>query len=200
MALFHLTLLAAAVASVSAAGSFSLMNDNFDTKMLGKNAFVKFQAPWWGHCKSLKPIWEELGDEYNADSSAVLIGDVDCTDDGSKDLCEKFGVSGYPTIKYFADGDADGKDYQGGRDIDSLKAHVEEHLQVQCDANDPGEGCSDKEKAYIEKMKAKTEAEQQAQLERLTKMQGSSMKAELKQWLSQRLRILNGLGKSSQEL
>lgn len=128
------------------------------------------------------------------------IGDVDCTDDTSKDLCDKYSVQGYPTIKYFVDGDTTGKDYQGGRDFDTLKAHVEEHLQVHCDVTDPGEGCSDKEKAYIEKMKDKTAEERLAQLERLTKMQGSSMKAELKQWLNQRVRILTGLGKGSDEL
>lgn len=31
----------------------------------------------------------------------MLIGSVDCTSDDSKELCEKYGVSGYPTLKYF---------------------------------------------------------------------------------------------------
>ena len=70
------------------------------------------------------------------------IGDVDCTDDTSKDLCDKYSVQGYPTIKYFVDGDTTGKDYQGGRDFDTLKAHVEEHLQVHCDVTDPGDDSS----------------------------------------------------------
>lgn len=86
----------------------------------GKNAFVKFFAPWCdslrnelanlqpcgpnlrcGHCKAAKPAWDDLGKEY-ADHPNVLIGDVDCT--VSKDVCNEMGVSGYPTIKYWVDG------------------------------------------------------------------------------------------------
>mmetsp|Transcript_44557 Transcript_44557/g.82647 ORF Transcript_44557/g.82647 Transcript_44557/m.82647 type:complete len:144 (-) Transcript_44557:306-737(-) len=138
----------------------------------------------------MKPDWDKLGDEY-AGSSSVLIGDVDCTADG-QDLCEKFEVRGYPTIKYFVDGDTNGEDYQGGRDFDSLKKHVEENLEVKCSVADPTD-CSEKEKGYIEKMKAKTSDDRTTQLKRLDGMKGGSMKPELKQWLNQRLRILQQL-------
>mmetsp|Transcript_33926 Transcript_33926/g.48183 ORF Transcript_33926/g.48183 Transcript_33926/m.48183 type:complete len:143 (+) Transcript_33926:162-590(+) len=138
----------------------------------------------------MKPAWDQLGDEYAA-SSSVLIGDVDCTADG-QDLCTDFGIQGYPTIKYFKDGDEKGEDYQGGRDFDSLKKFTEENLEIMCDIKS-GDECTDKEKGYIDKMKAKSADEIKAQLDRLNKMKGSSMKAELKKWLGQRLRILKGL-------
>jgi hypothetical protein len=122
----------------------------------------------------------------------VMIGDVDCTEDGQS-LCEKFNVGGYPTIKYFSDGDTTtGQDYQSGRDFDSLKKFVTDELEVKCDPSDPSE-CNDKEKAYIEKMKEKTAEERKAQHARLSGMKGNSMKAELKAWLNQRLNILSGL-------
>ncbi|KAL7532083.1 hypothetical protein ACHAWF_004006 [Thalassiosira exigua] len=146
----------------------------------------------------MKPAWDQLGDEYAA-SSSVLIADVDCTADG-KDLCEKFEVRGYPTIKYFVDGDATkGEDYGGGRDFDSMKQHVDEHLEVKCDVSDPA-ACSEKEKGYIEKMKAKNAEDRAAQLSRLDGMKAGSMKPELKQWLTQRLRILQQLANDDQEL
>jgi len=138
----------------------------------------------------MKPDWDRLGEEF-ASSSSVLIADVDCTADG-KELCEKYEVRGYPTIKYFVNGDERGEDYSGGRDYDSLKAYVEENLEIKCDVTDPS-GCTDKEKAYIEKMKQKTLDERTAQITRLDKMKGDSMKADLKQWLIQRLHILNSL-------
>jgi protein disulfide-isomerase A6 len=138
----------------------------------------------------MKPDWDKLGDEFAA-SSSVLIGDVDCTASG-EELCKQFGISGYPTIKYFMGDSNSGEDYRGGRDFDSLKGFVEETLEVKCQVDDPNE-CTDKEKAYIEKMKAKPSEDRVKQIERLQKMSGDSMKKELKNWLRQRLHILRAL-------
>jgi protein disulfide-isomerase A6 len=138
----------------------------------------------------MKPAWDALGDEYAA-SSSVVIADADCTDSASE-LCNKFEIKGYPTIKYFLDGDADGQDYQGGRSYEDLKEFVENELEIKCDIKN-GEGCTDKEKAYIEKMKAKASDERAKQIKRLEGMAGESMKAELKAWLRQRLHILRSL-------
>ena len=97
-----------------------------------------------------------------------------------------------PTIKYFKDGDENGEDYQGGRDYASLKKFVEDELEVKCNVNDPSE-CSEKERGYIEKMKIKTAEERASQLARLDGMTEGKMKAELRQWLGQRIRILKQL-------
>mmetsp|Transcript_1195 Transcript_1195/g.2817 ORF Transcript_1195/g.2817 Transcript_1195/m.2817 type:complete len:146 (+) Transcript_1195:198-635(+) len=139
----------------------------------------------------MKPAWDQLGDEYAA-SSSVVIGDVDCTAPSAESLCQDFQVQGYPTIKYFVDGDEKGQDYNGGRDFDSMKKFVVDKLEVKCDVENPAE-CTDKEKAYIEKMKNKPSEERVKQLKRLDGMKGNAMKAELKTWLSQRLHILRSL-------
>jgi hypothetical protein len=73
-----------------------------------------------------------------------------------------------------------------------LKQFVADNLEIKCDIKDPSE-CTDKEKGYITKMSAKASVDRVAQIERLEKMVGSSMKAELKQWLHQRLHILRAL-------
>mmetsp|Transcript_16425 Transcript_16425/g.33764 ORF Transcript_16425/g.33764 Transcript_16425/m.33764 type:complete len:141 (-) Transcript_16425:303-725(-) len=138
----------------------------------------------------MKPSWDKLGDEFAA-SSSVLVADADCTAD-AKELCTKFNIAGYPTIKYFHDSDSEGEDYHGGRDYDSLKEFVEKELESKCDVTDPS-ACTDKEKAYIEKMKAKTSDDRIKQVKRLEGMAGDSMKAELKAWLRQRLHILRTL-------
>jgi protein disulfide-isomerase A6 len=107
-------------------------------------------------------------------------------------VCVCFFATVDPTIKYFVDGDKKGKDYKGGRDYDSLKTFIEETLEVKCDVKNPVE-CTDKEKGYIEKMSAKASEDRVKQIERLEKMAGESMKAELKGWLRERLHILRGL-------
>ena len=76
----------------------------------------------------MAPDWNKLGASF-ADSSSVLIVDVDCTADGER-TCQRMGVRGYPTIKYFMSGDKKGKDYQQGRDFNSLKQFADRALNL----------------------------------------------------------------------
>jgi hypothetical protein len=137
----------------------------------------------------MKPAYDQLGDEY-ADSSSVLIGDADCTE-GAKDLCSKHGVSGYPTIKYFMQGE-EAKDYSGGRDFDSLNTFVKDTLQKLCTVEAPAD-CSEKENGFIAKNKGKSVDDVAKSLARLEGMKGKSMAPELKKWLMQRINILKQL-------
>jgi len=139
----------------------------------------------------MKPAYDQLGDEYK-DSSSVLIGDSDCTASG-KELCDANDVRGYPTIKYFnSETGPKGSDYSGPRDFDGMKAWVEENLAVKC-LLDNTEGCSDKEKEFMDKWKAKGKEEVATQLDRLKGMSTGSMKPDLKKWLVQRMSILKQL-------
>ena len=54
--------------------------------------FVKFFAPWCGHCKRLAPTWVQLADKY-ASTEGVTIAKVDCTsnDNKNKELCNAQG-------------------------------------------------------------------------------------------------------------
>ena len=139
----------------------------------------------------MKPAYDQLGDEYK-DSSSVVIGDADCTASG-KELCDANDVRGYPTIKYFnSETGPKGTDYSGGRTFDDLKKFVEENLEVKC-LLDNVEGCSDKEKEFMDKWKAKGKEDVAAQLGRLKGMSSGSMKPDLKKWLVQRMSILKQL-------
>jgi len=80
------------------------------------------------------------------DSPSALVADVDCTTEG-KDLCEKFEVRGYPTIKYGDPGEL--KDYQGGRSYEDLKKFAEENLGPQC-GPESLDLCSDEIKGKLE--------------------------------------------------
>jgi len=101
----------------------------------------------------MKPAWNQLGDAF-AGSKDVIIVDVDCTKDKNKDLCQKFGVRGYPTIKYYSGSTGPkGEDYQGGRTFDDLKAFADENLGPSC-SNDNIDLCSDEQKEMLAKANA----------------------------------------------
>ncbi|KAL7535153.1 hypothetical protein ACHAXR_006307 [Thalassiosira sp. AJA248-18] len=178
--------------------SVDLNPATFSEAIHSKNTFVKFYAPWCGHCKSLAPDWDALGATY-AGSSSVLIGSVDCTTDENSDMCQEYGVQGYPTLKVFKDGNTEGEDYNGGRSLDELTSFADEELNKKCLVGSEEEmgkeesNCSVKEQDYARKMRAKTAEDRKAQIERLGKMTSGSMKPELKTWIFQRLHILNGL-------
>ena len=134
----------------------------------------------------MKPAFDKLATEF--EGTSVNVVDVDCTKEG--DLCSKHGVKGYPTIKYWENGAS--KDYNGGRSYDDLKKHVQS-LERKCSVADPKE-CSEKEKKFIALRQTKDKEANTKELARLEKMaKGSSMKAELKQYLLQRIHILKQL-------
>jgi len=127
------------------------LNDKtFDEGVAGKAAFVKFLAPWWGHCKRMKPDWDKLANDF-ADNKDVGIFDVDCTKDDAKATCSKYGVRGYPTIKYFTSStDPMGDAYEGGRSYDDLKKFATENLGPSC-SPDNMDLCNEEQKAEIQK-------------------------------------------------
>jgi len=96
-----------------------LTPENFDSVVDGsKGAFVEFFAPWCGHCKSLAPAYEVVGDAFSKFKNQVVIAKVDA--DKHKDLGGRFGVSGFPTLKWFPKGATTPEDYDGGRDTQEI--------------------------------------------------------------------------------
>jgi len=99
----------------------------------------------------MKPDWDKLAEKFNYKTNAI-IADVDCTDDKAKSLCEKNGVQGYPTLKYFGPGlPAGGEKYEGGREYKDLQKFVKKKGKKPC-VPDTLENCDKKEKAYIEEI------------------------------------------------
>eukprot|EP00271_Cylindrocystis_brebissonii_P022992 TRINITY_DN916_c0_g1_i1.p1 TRINITY_DN916_c0_g1~~TRINITY_DN916_c0_g1_i1.p1 ORF type:complete len:384 (+),score=84.69 TRINITY_DN916_c0_g1_i1:189-1340(+) len=91
--------------------------DNFD-EQVGQDigAFVEFYAPWCGHCKKLAPEYDQVGTAFK--KKAVVVGKVDC--DEHKDLCQRFDVGGYPTLKWFPAGSLKPEAYEGGRTAEDI--------------------------------------------------------------------------------
>ena len=131
----------------------------------------------------MKPAWDQLGDEF-AGSKTVIIADVDCTVE--KDLCSKYGVRGYPTIKTFT-GNPDGDAYEGGRDFDALKKFADESLGPSC-SNDNIDLCDDDQKKILDKYNAMSAGERKKLVDEANKAvedAEENFKAEVKKLQSQ---------------
>ena len=124
----------AALGANAASSVLDLIPDNFDKVVLESNkpALVEFFAPWCGHCKKLAPIYEELAQNFDFAKDKVSIAKVDA--DAEKDLGRRFGVQGFPTLKWF-DGKSDKpEDYNGGRDLESLSDFIVEKTGIKVKA------------------------------------------------------------------
>lgn len=97
----------------------SLDRDLFTTTLLQGPAFIKFFAPWCGHCKKLAPIWKQLARHMK---NKLIIAEVNCDENTS--LCKSQNIEGYPTLVYF-DSNRVKSEYHGGRKFEQLKTFSE---------------------------------------------------------------------------
>jgi len=108
--------------AVSSAAVVVLTPENFDSVLDGsKNVFVKFYAPWCGHCKNMAPDYEIVAEMFSKEKD-VVIADLDA--DAHKELGSRFDVHGFPTLKFFPKGSTTPEAYEGGRGIDDIVSFV----------------------------------------------------------------------------
>eukprot|EP01125_Pyxidicula_operculata_P012887 TRINITY_DN4249_c0_g3_i1.p1 TRINITY_DN4249_c0_g3~~TRINITY_DN4249_c0_g3_i1.p1 ORF type:complete len:213 (+),score=62.32 TRINITY_DN4249_c0_g3_i1:107-745(+) len=75
-----------------------LNKSNFHEKTRSGTWFVKWYAPWCGHCQTIAPAWNEISNEMQGINVAKIDGSVD------EDLASMYGVSGFPTMQIIKGG------------------------------------------------------------------------------------------------
>ncbi|CAF1067959.1 unnamed protein product [Brachionus calyciflorus] len=103
---------------------YELDENNFESFVSKGFHFVKFFAPWCGHCKMMAPTWEELGKKYL--NSNVKISKVDCTKYGI--VCSSNNIKGYPTLLFFHNGKMV-EAYSNKRTIEDFSTFIEDKIQ-----------------------------------------------------------------------
>ncbi|GAA5978659.1 hypothetical protein JCM11641_002803 [Rhodosporidiobolus odoratus] len=104
---------------------YVLVADEFDKVVAeDKDLLVEFYAPWCGHCKKLKPIYDTLGERFSSVKSKLTIAKFDATENDVPSTAG-FRVSGFPTIKFKAAGSSEWTSYEGDRSLDSFVEFLE---------------------------------------------------------------------------
>lgn len=94
-----------------------LTSKNFDSFIAEhKYVFVKFYAPWCGHCKSMAPGYSNVAKRMKEEENGVPIVKVDATVE--TELAKRFEVQGFPTLKFFINGKP--IDYKGAREEEDI--------------------------------------------------------------------------------
>jgi len=104
-----------------------VVGKTFDSIVLDttKDVMVEFYAPWCGHCKSLAPKYEKLGESF-ADTPSVVIAKVDATENDTP-----VDIRGYPTIYFYpADNKAKPITYEGERAEGPMADFIRKHAST----------------------------------------------------------------------
>jgi len=87
-----------------------------------KDVLVEFYAPWCGHCKSLAPKYEKLGESFSKDPS-IVIAKVDATENDTP-----ADIKGFPTLIFYPANDkANPIPYDGERSESAMEKWVRKH-------------------------------------------------------------------------
>jgi protein disulfide-isomerase A1 len=106
----------------------NLTDTNFDDFLATHEwVFVKYYAPWCGHCKTMAPGYSELALEHKYKENGIPIAKVDAT--VAKRVAEKMKPQGFPTLRLYNRGFE--IDYKGGRDKKDIEAFIEAKMTAQ---------------------------------------------------------------------
>jgi len=104
-----------------------VVGKNFDAIVMDstKDVLIEFYAPWCGHCKSLAPKFDKLGESF-ASTPSIVIAKVDATENDTP-----VDIRGFPTLMFYPANDkANPLTYEGDRTEQAMAAFVRENAST----------------------------------------------------------------------
>jgi len=111
----------------SAANMILLTPQNLDQTLKANSlVMINFSAGWCRYSQALKPVYEKAAEELSS-LQGVALGYADCV--AYQDICQKYRVSKYPTMKFVRSGELLKSEYRGQRSTEAIVAHVKGMMQ-----------------------------------------------------------------------
>uniref|UniRef100_A0A1Y1K330 protein disulfide-isomerase n=1 Tax=Photinus pyralis TaxID=7054 RepID=A0A1Y1K330_PHOPY len=97
-------------------------------------SIVEFYAPWCGHCKNLKPAYENAAKKLDG---LAKVAAIDCDNEINKKFCSGMDVQGFPTLRIVRPGKKPGsrpivENYQGARTataiVEAVVSKINNHV------------------------------------------------------------------------
>jgi thiol-disulfide isomerase/thioredoxin len=78
-------------------------NGSNSSKSADKTEVLLFYVDWCPHCKTAKPVWTEVAEQYE---ETVTFREINCTVETAEieQLMNKYNIEGFPTIKMVKNG------------------------------------------------------------------------------------------------
>jgi len=116
-----LLIISPSFAEYSASDDVIQLSTDFEQTVVKSNELwlVEFYAPWCGHCKSLEPEYKKVA---TALKGIVKVAAVDA--DAHKSVAAPYGVTGFPTLKFFGPKKKSPESYDGARTADAIVEYV----------------------------------------------------------------------------
>ena len=86
---------------------------------------INFNASWCYWSKKLQPVWDDLTDYMKNKDIEVM--DIKCELDENKDLCNRYQIDGFPTIKLIVGNNIE--DYNGDRSLEGLTKFIDDSIK-----------------------------------------------------------------------
>jgi len=88
--------------------TYAANNENFTANKEAE--LLLFYAEWCPHCKTAKPIWDDLKSQYEnktINGYTVIFTEINCTQETAEveQMMNKYHIEGFPTIKLLKDGE-----------------------------------------------------------------------------------------------
>ena len=108
---------------------FNIKSNYYNSLILFNNhnktpLFVNFNTTWCYWSKKLNPSWKKL--EIDMSNKDIKIIDIKCDKDNNKELCKRYQINGYPTIKLIIGNKI--IDYEGNRSFEDMKNFIESNV------------------------------------------------------------------------